>query len=47
MTWQEEQCVCNHCAFADCCPSAYFNYPQICADLRDMRNEDNENERTA
>lgn len=20
MTWQEEQCVCNHCTFADYCP---------------------------
>lgn len=32
-----DTCVCNYCAFADCCPSAYFNFPQRCSDLKDMR----------
>ena len=34
----DERCICKWCAFADCCPSAYFPPDkQICGDLRDMR----------
>lgn len=33
-------CICEYCAFADCCPSAYFPIDmKVCADLRDMRKE--------
>ena len=35
----QEQCICQYCAFADCCPSAYFNYPTKCKDLKDMRKD--------
>lgn len=37
---KDYNCICEHCAFSDCCPSAYFP-PNMtkCADLRDMRNK--------
>lgn len=44
------ECICDHCAFADACPSAFFPCnKKECADCRDMRKKkgDKENERTA
>lgn len=33
-------CICDHCAFYDACPSAFFPPDKKeCADLRDMRKE--------
>lgn len=34
------ECICDHCAFADACPSAFFPCnKKECADCRDMRRE--------
>ena len=42
---EQERCVCKWCAFADCCPGAYFPIDkQICGDLRDMRKKKERNE---
>ena len=40
------ECICKYCAFADCCPSAYFPLDKKgCADLRDMRKGGEQNAR--
>lgn len=37
---KSDKCICEYCAFADYCPSAYFPIDKkICGDLRDMRKD--------
>lgn len=39
------ECICDHCAFAGACPSAFFPCDKkVCADCRDMRREKKERE---
>lgn len=43
---ERENCICRYCAFADCCPSAYFPLDKkVCRDLRDMRRKRKTNEK--